>query len=108
MKKIYLIIKKLVFLFLFILNLENIQAQSAGFNDTFIILQLNGASVNYYDLKATTDNPDFQSASLGNFGPSNSIQLKGAEHNVWKCGGCDLTSTRLNYRIYLTASPNGT
>ena len=108
MKKIYLIIKKLAFLFLFILNFENVQAQSAGFNTTFIILQLNGNSVNYYDLKATTLNSDFQSASLGNFGPNSSLLLKGAEHNVWKCGGCDLTSTRLNYRIYLTTSPNGT
>lgn len=107
MKKIYLYIRKFAILFLLFFNFDNIIAQTAGFNNTFIILQLNGGSVNYYDLNATTSNPDFQSASLGNFGPSNSIQLKGAEHNVWKCGGCDLTSTRLNYRIYLTASPNG-
>ena len=107
MNKTYLIIKKLGFLFLLILNFGNIQAQSAGFNSTFIILQLNGGSVNYYDLNSATINPDFQSNSLGNFGPNNSLLLKGAEHNVWKCGGCDLTSTRLNYRIYLTASPVG-
>ena len=108
MKKIYLIIKKLAFLFLFILNFENVQAQYAGFNSTYIILQLNGESVNYYDLNATSSNPNFQSANLGNYGPNNSILLKGAEHNVYKCGGCDLTSTRLNYRIYLTTSLPGT
>lgn len=107
MKKIYVSIGKLVFLFLFIFNFGKIYSQSAGFNNTFIILQLNGGSVNYYDLNATSANPDFQSSSLGNFGPNNSLLLKGAEHNVWKCNGCDLTSTRLNYRIYLTASPNG-
>lgn len=107
MRKTYLSYRKLAFLFLLTFNFGNVKAQSAGFNNTFIILQLNGGSVNYYDLKATTSNPDFQSFTLGNFGPSNSILLKGAEHNVWKCGGCDLTSTRLNYRIYLTASPNG-
>jgi len=97
----------MVFLLLFIFNFGKAHSQSAGFNSTYIILQLNGGSVNYYDLNATTSNPDFQSASLGDFGPNNSLLLKGAEHNVWKCGGCDLTSTRLNYRIYLTASPTG-
>ena len=107
MKKIYLFIKKLTLLLLLTFNFGNIQAQSAGFNSTFIILQLNDGSVNYYDLQATTGNPNFQSSSLGNFGSNNSLLLKGAEHNVYKCGWCDLTSTRLNYRIYLTASPSG-
>lgn len=107
MKKTYISIGRMVFLLLFIFNFGKAHSQSAGFNSTYIILQLNGGSVNYYDLNATTSNPDFQSASLGDFGPNNSLLLKGAEHNVWKCGGCDLTSTRLNYRIYLTASPTG-
>ena len=107
MKKTYISIGRLIFLLLFIFNFGKAHSQSAGFNSTFIILQLNGGSVNYYDLNATTSNPDFQSAYLGNYGPNNSLILKGAEHNVWKCYGCDLTSTRLNYRIYLTASPSG-
>ena len=107
MKKTYISIGRMVFLLLFIFNFGKAHSQSAGFNSTYIILQLNGGSVNYYDLNATSSNPDFQSANLGNYGPNNSILLKGAEHNVYKCHGCDLTSTRLNYRIYLTASPSG-
>jgi hypothetical protein len=107
MKKTYISIGRIVFLLLFIFNFGKAHSQSAGFNSTYIILQLNGGSVNYYDLNAASTNPDFQSAYLGNYGPNNSLILKGAEHNVWKCGGCDLTSTRLNYRIYLTASPTG-
>ena len=107
MKKTYISIGRLIFLLLFIFNFGKAHSQSAGFNSTYIILQLNGGSVNYYDLNATTSNPDFQSAYLGNYGPNNSILFKGAEHNVYKCHGCDLTSTRLNYRIYLTASPSG-
>ena len=107
MKKTYISIGRIVFLLLFIFNFGKAHSQSAGFNSTYIILQLNGGSVNYYDLNATSSNPDFQSANLGNYGPNNSILLKGAEHNVYKCHGCDLTSTRLNYRIYLTASPSG-
>ncbi len=109
MKKTYISIGRMVFLLLFIFNFGKAHSQSpsAGFNSTYIILQLNGGSVNYYDLNAASTNPDFQSAYLGNYGPNNSLILKGAEHNVWKCYGCDLTSTRLNYRIYLTASPSG-
>lgn len=107
MKKTYISIGRIVFLLLFIFNFGKAHSQSAGFNSTYIILQLNGGSVNYYDLNAASTNPDFQSAYLGNYGPNNSLILKGAEHNVWKCYGCDLTSTRLNYRIYLTASPSG-
>jgi hypothetical protein len=82
--------------------------QSAGFNNTFIILSLNGGANTYYDLKANTSNIDFNGANLGTFtaGSSNLI-LKGAEHNVYKCGGADLTSTRLQYQIYLTASSSG-
>ena len=82
--------------------------QSAGFNNTFIVLSLNGGANAYYDLNATTANTDFNGASLGTFAAgSSSLILKGAEHNVYKCGGADLTSTRLYYRIYLTASPSG-
>ena len=87
---------------------QGVWGQSAGFNNTFIVLSMNGAANTYYDLNATTASPDFNTANLGTFaaGSSNLI-LKGAEHNVYKCGGFDLTSTRLNYRIYLTASPSG-
>ena len=63
-------------------------AQSAGFNNTFAILSLNGAANAYYDLNAATANVDFNGASLGTFNPAfNSLILKGGEHNVWKCGG---------------------
>ena len=83
-------------------------AQSAGFNNTFAILSLNGAANSYYDLNAGTANADFNGANLGTFNPAyNSLILKGGEHNVWKCGGCDLTSTRLYYRIYLTGGSGG-
>ena len=83
--------------------------QSAGFNTTYIVLSINGGSNAYYDLQATTGNPDFDGANLGTFcqGSTTGIVFKGAEHNIYKCGGCDLTSTRLYYRIYPTGSPSG-
>src|SRR3954466_12911622 len=70
----------------------NSVAQSAGFNSTYFIIN-NGASNTYYDLQANTANPDFNGANLGTFcaGSVSGLTFKGAEHNVYKCGGCDLT-----------------
>ena len=80
-----------------------LNAQSAGFNNTFLILSLNGGGNTYYDLNAATGNLDFQNTTLGTFDlSSNTLVIKGAEHNVWKCGGCDLTSTTIHYRVYPT------
>ena len=83
--------------------------QSAGFNTTYLVLNVSGGGNTYYDLQATTSNPDFDGNYLGAFcqGDTSGIVFKGAEHNVYKCGGCDLTSTRLYYRIYVTGSPTG-
>ncbi|HEX9980903.1 MAG TPA: hypothetical protein VGB50_10120, partial [Flavobacterium sp.] len=85
-------------------------AQSAGFNTTFIVLSINNGANAFYDLQGSTPNPDFNNANLGSFcqGSTTGIVFKGAEHNVYKCGGCDITSTRIYYRIYPTASPSGT
>ena len=97
----------LAFIFLFI-GLGSSWGQSAGFNNTFAILSANGGANTYYDLNAATSNPDFNGANLGSFNPGlNALTLKGAEHNVYKCGGCDLTSARLNYRIYLASGSGG-
>ena len=104
------IFQKSFFALLFLVGISGgVWGQTAGFNNTFAILSLNGAANAYYDLNATTQNTDFNGANLGTFNPSsNSLTLKGAENNVWKCNGCDLTSTRLNYRIYSTTGTAGT
>jgi hypothetical protein len=82
-------------------------AQSAGFNNAFAVLSINGGGNTYYDMNGSTENTDFNGTVLGIFSSGNSLLLKGAEHNVYKCGGCDLTSTRLNYRIYITGNTPG-
>ena len=82
--------------------------QTAGFNSTFAVLALNGGGNTFYDLNASTGNPDFANNNLGSFEVgSNNLILKGAEHNVYKCGGCDLTGTSLFYRIYETSATPG-
>jgi hypothetical protein len=85
-------------------------AQTAGFNNTFIILKVNGTDT-YYDLNIVTGptgHATFEGNNLGTFvsGTSN-LMYVGAEHNVYKCGGCNITSTGFHYRIYPTGSPSG-
>ncbi|HEX8268252.1 MAG TPA: putative metal-binding motif-containing protein, partial [Flavobacterium sp.] len=106
MKKVLL---KNMLLLIGFLSMASAFAQSAGFNQSFIVLNVNNGGNTYYDLQASTANADFNGASLGTYcqGASSGIVFKGAEHKVYKCGGCDLQSTRLMYRIYPTGSPSG-
>jgi hypothetical protein len=92
-----------------LLSTAAVMGQSAGFNSTYLVLQTNGGANTYYDLQATTANTDFNGANLGTFceDATNRLTFRGAEHNVYKCGGCDLQSTRLYYRIYPAGSPAG-
>ena len=86
------------------------RAQSAGFNSSYAVFSVNGGANAFYCMPNNTScgaNPSLDGAALGTFAAnSNSLILKGAEHNVYKCGGADITSTRLNYRIY-SGSPSG-
>ena len=110
MKTTTLLLRRALLFCVFLLGVFGVSwGQSAGFNNTFILLSLNGGATTHYDLNATTANPNFQGANLGTFGVgTTNLVFKGAEHNVFKCGGADLTSTRLYYRIYLTGSSQPT
>jgi hypothetical protein len=95
---------------LFAFYSTGVMAQSADFNNTYIIIN-DGTPDKYFKLKNNPSdgvNPFFDGAFLGSFSTVGStLLLQGAEHNIYKCGGCDLTSTRINYRIYPTGSPSG-
>jgi hypothetical protein len=94
MRKIYVVLVLLLFICI------NGFGQTAGFNNSFIVLNVNGSANTYYDLQASTANPDF-TAGLGTFViGTNTLLYQGAEHNIYKCGGCDFQSSRLYYRIY--------
>jgi len=85
-------------------------AQSADFNSAYVILNNNGTANKYYKLKNNTadlTNPNFNGLDLGSFSAASTLLLQGAEHNVYKCGGCDLTATKINYRVYKTGTTPG-
>ncbi len=108
MKQILTFLKRNAFVLLALFFSAMSLGQSAGFNSTFVVLDSNNSGDVYYDLQATTGNPDFDGFSLGTYCEGTStLLLKGAEHNNYKCGGCDITATNLLYRIYPTGSPSG-
>ena len=85
----------------------SVGAQS-GIYESYAILSLNGGANSYYDMQATTGNPDFQGANLGSYLPVNSIVIKGGQNKTFKCSGCDITNGNLWYSVYPTGFPTGT
>jgi len=77
----------------------SVKAQS-GIYESYAILKINGGGNTYYDLQASTGNPDFQGANLGTFYSGNSLILNGGQNKVYVCTPDDITSGNLYYRIY--------
>jgi hypothetical protein len=73
----------------------------AGIYDSFVIVD--GA---FYDIGATTPNPDFQGAFLGTFDPTHTFMF-GGQQKSFKNDGTDVTGHQLQFRVYQT-TPSGT
>lgn len=57
----------------------------------------------YYDMQATTSNPDFNNNNFGTFDLLNSghlLQIKGGEVKTYKNSGSDVFSAAIHYRVY--------
>ncbi|WP_338733416.1 HYR domain-containing protein [Mangrovimonas cancribranchiae] len=97
MKKFYLHLIVCVFI-----SLYNSYGQS-GIFESYIVLDT-GSGNTYYDLDATTGNPDFGSNNLGIFTQSQQLLLNGGENKTYKCGSDNILNGWLNYRVYPIAS----
>ncbi len=83
-----------------------INAQS-GIFESYAIINA-GAGDLFYDLQATTGNPDFNGANLGSFVQcTGTLRLDGGQNKTFKCPGDDITNGTLWYRVYPTGSPSG-
>ena len=83
-------------------------AQTSGIYESYAILSINGASNSYYDMQATTTNHDFNGANLGSFVYGlETLVFKGGQNKTYKNGGCNINSSAINYRIYVSGSPTG-
>ncbi|WP_298904516.1 hypothetical protein, partial [uncultured Psychroserpens sp.] len=75
-------------------------AQS-GIFESYLVLNKDNSGNVFYDLQATTANPDFNAPSaLGTFDCSSTLILNGAENKTYKCGTDNITNGWLSYRIY--------
>ncbi|MBL9115934.1 MAG: PEP-CTERM sorting domain-containing protein [Verrucomicrobiaceae bacterium] len=77
---------------------------AAGMFDQFVIVNTTGNT--YYDIGATTGNPDFQSSSLGTFTNADTLRL-GGQGKSYKNNGTDVTGMQLWYRVYEGVTPVG-
>lgn len=90
------------FLLLFFLSSFSAYSQTAAFRSTYVFFNVEGNQKSYMLNNNPTDfvTPNFDGNNLGVFSSASIFQLKGAEHNVEKCGGCNISATHFNYRIY--------
>ena len=71
---------------------------SAGMFDQFVFTSINNGGLIFYDTAAATGNPDFQSAFLGTFYSTESLQV-GGQQKSFKDNSTDVTSHSLFWRI---------
>lgn len=104
MKKWYLLSSVLMLLSV------SLHSSAQGFNSSYAVFNT-GAGDLYYCMPSNTScgiNPALEGASLGQFrAGSTDLVLKGAQVNNYKCSGQDISSVRINYRIYPASSSGG-
>jgi len=98
--------RKIYSLFLILFAFVSYSAQATGIFESYAVLNINGGGNTYYDLQATTGNPDLNGANLGTFTAGQTLVFVGGENKTWKNGGGDVTGGRIHYRVY-TGTPSG-
>jgi hypothetical protein len=91
----------------FSLSASGLSFGAAGMWDQFIFTTTTGTTpLTFYDIGASTANPDFQSANLGTFTVGNTFYI-GGQQKSWKDNGTDVTGHGIAWRVY-SGSPSGT
>lgn len=100
--------KKVLTLLAALLLYVSCAVAQSGIFESYAILSINGGANSFYDMQATTANPDFQGANLGSFNSTGSIVVKGGQNKTFKCAPCDIINSKFYYRVWLTsAGPSG-
>lgn len=101
MKKFYLTYLKKFIVSIFVVSLFPAFAfAGSGIFESYIVVETNGGGNTYYDLFATTGNPDFQGTNFGTFTCTNSLIIRGGENKTYKNGTDDILNGYLHYRVY--------
>lgn len=90
---------KSVFFLLFVFIHQMLTA-AGGFFDSFAYVNVNGSGNVYYDLGATTGNPDYQFSNLGTLIQGQSLRL-GGQIKTWKNNSTDIIGVDIFYRYYI-------
>ena len=90
-------------------------AGTASFDESYIVMNINGLGNTFYDLNLNTLNPDFNNVYFGTF-CGGSWVIVGGESKIKRCGvvssgpggstTCSFSAAKLYYRVYPTGSPN--
>jgi hypothetical protein len=75
-----------------------------GIFESYVILSINNGDNAFYDMQATTDNPNFNGSNLGSFCNTASIIVKGGQNKTYKNSGCNITNGDLFYRVWSGAA----
>ncbi|GAB2647253.1 hypothetical protein GCM10027035_46060 [Emticicia sediminis] len=92
--------QKLIAVFIILELCSTSTFAGSGIFESYVIVQANGGSANYYDLFASTGNPDFQGLNLGVFSCVNSLVIKGGQNKTYKNGTDNILNGYLYYRVY--------
>ena len=80
---------------------------AAGIFDSFLFTTTTvTAPLSYYDIGATTVNPDFQGSALGSFTAGSSTLFIVGQQKSYKNNGTDVTSHSIQWRVW-SGSPSG-
>lgn len=92
--------KKLIAVFIILELCSFTTFAGSGIFESYVVVQANGGSVNYYDLYASTGNPDFQGLNFGIFTCTGSLAVKGGQNKTYKNGTDNILNSYLYYRVY--------
>ncbi len=88
--------------FIFFISFHYLMGQ-ISISESFAIINMGSGNV-FYDLGASTGNPDFSGANFGTFHSNNTLILQGGRNRTLKCPPNEVMNGSVYYRIYPTGT----
>src|SRR6056297_830596 len=88
-------------LFLALILSSNLLLGQSAIFESYLVIDQNSSGSVFYDLQATTGNPDFNASNaLGSFDCNSTLILNGAQHKTYKFDTDNILDGWLQYRVY--------
>jgi len=82
--------------------ISNLSIGQSGIFESYVVIDSGSGNI-FYDLQATTTNPNFNSHDFGTFSQTQQLIINGAENKTYKCGSDNILNGWLDYRVYRVA-----